>query len=53
MAQIESIGTSYPDDNKLPQGCKVGAGYKENQVLINVNFAENEETPPGISEEYI
>ena len=53
MAQIEIIGSSYPDDNKLPQGCKVGSGYKANQKVINVNFADNAETPPGISKEEI
>ena len=53
MAQIESIGTSYPDENKLPQGCKVGSGHKKNQGVINVNFVENADTPPGMSEEDI
>ena len=53
MAQIDNIGTSYPDDNDLPKGCKVGYGYKENNVVINTNSAENADTPPVISEEEI
>ena len=53
MAQIVRIGTYYPDENELLQGCRVGSGYKANQGVINVNFAENSETPPGMSEEDI
>ena len=49
MAKIEIIGTSYPNENNLPQGSKVGSGYMAKKGLINVNFAENSETPTGMS----
>ena len=53
LAHIESIGTSCLDDNELGQGCNVGAGYKANQGVAKVKFAENSETPPRMSEELI
>ena len=53
MAYINSIGTSYPDGNELPQGCVVGDCYKANQGFLNVNFSENAETPAVMSEEEI
>ena len=31
----------------------MGSGYKAKQGVINVNFAENSDTPLGMSEEYI
>ena len=49
--QVESIGTSYADDDEFLRGCHLGAGYKENEGVINVKFSENAETPPAISEE--
>ena len=53
MAQIDSIGTSYPDQNELLQGLSVGYGYKEKQGVINLNFSYYAETPPSMSEEEI
>ena len=53
MANIEIVGTSYPDEKDLPQECKIGTGYKEKQGVSNVNFVENSETPPFMSKEEI
>ena len=53
MAQIGSFGTSYPDENKILQGCDLGYGYKAKQGWINVSFADNIETPLGMSEDDI
>ena len=51
MAHIEITGTSYPNENELLQGYKVVSRYKANQGVINVNFSENAETPPGMAED--
>ena len=53
MAHIESIGTSYLDENELPQGCNVESGYKAKQGVINVNFSDNSNKAPDMSEEEI
>ena len=53
MAQIQSIGTSYPDINKLLKGCNAGYRYKAKQGLINLNLSDNAETPQCMSEEEI
>ena len=51
MAHIEITGTSYPNENELLQVYKVVSRYKANQGVINVNFSENAETPPGMAED--
>ena len=51
MAQAESIGTSYPDEDEFLQGFHVGSVYKANQGVINVNLTDNAETPPAMSED--
>ena len=53
LAQIDRIVTSYPNENELLQGCNVGAGYKSKQGVINIDSADNAETPWGMSEEEI
>ena len=53
MAQVERIGTSYPDEYEFLKGCHVGYSYKANQGEINVNLADNSETPPAMYEEDI
>ena len=53
MAQVDSIEKSYSNDNEFLQGCNLGAGYKEKQGVINVNFAENVGTSPAVYEEEI
>ena len=39
--------------HELPKGCNVGYGYKAKQGWINVSFADNIETPLGMSEDDI
>ena len=53
MAQVETIGTYYPEEDEFLHGCHVGASYKENPGLSNMNLTENEQTPPAMSEEEI
>ena len=54
LSQVESINIAYPDeDDFLKNGCHSGAGYKIKQGVINVNFAENAENPPAMTEEDI
>ena len=54
LSQMESINIDYPDKNDfLKNGFHSGAGYQVKQGVINVNFAENAEKPPSITEEDI
>ena len=54
LSQVESINIAYPDeDDFLKNGCHSGAGYKVKQGVINVNFSENAENPPAMTEEEI
>ena len=53
LAQIESVGKSYPNENEVLQGCNVVSGYNAKKGVIKAKSAENAETPLVISEEEI
>ena len=54
ISQVEGINFAYPDEGDfLKNGCHSGAGYKVKQGVINVNFAENSDNPPAMTEEDI
>ena len=51
---MESINIAYPDkDDILKNGCHSITGYKIKQEVINVNFAENAEKTPDMTEDEI
>ena len=54
LSQVESINITYPDkDDFLKNGCHSEVGYKIKQGFLNVDFSDNAENPPAMTEEEI